>query len=121
MAACLLSKEYIKDDTIYMVFRTWDVDRDGSLSLEDFTSFIESEYPGLLEKPFGKELIAEFEENSYANVRKAANQDALHQFLRIAQSLNIKLIYRKASAHHPIRPFLSALNEVLSSSSPIRH
>ena len=68
VAGCLLSDEYIKDDTVYMVFRTWDVDRDGVLSLEDFNSFITSEYPGLLDKPYGKDLIAEFEELTKSHV-----------------------------------------------------
>lgn len=57
VASCMLTKEYIKDDIVYMVFRIWDVDRDGLLSLDDFTTFIQGEYPGFLESSYGKELL----------------------------------------------------------------
>jgi len=61
IAACLLDKLYLKDDNMYAVFRTWDMDCDGALSVQDLSGFLSSEYPGLLESNFGKEMMLEFE------------------------------------------------------------
>ena len=69
VASCLSEKD-LEGDRLYVVFRTWDLDKDGILSKADCEKFVNSEYPEMLKSDSGQELLTEFDKEELQEVNK---------------------------------------------------
>jgi Ca2+-binding EF-hand superfamily protein len=60
VACCINAENFLKDDKIFVVFKLWDMDRDGILKKHDIEAFMSSEFPTFYNTKFGQSFIAEY-------------------------------------------------------------
>lgn len=58
-AGCISSDGYLNEDKIKSTFRIWDLDKDGVISLKDFSSFLGNEFPHYKDTKYFLALLQE--------------------------------------------------------------
>lgn len=58
-AGCISSEGYLNEDKLKSIFKVWDLDRDGVISVKDFSTFLGNEFPQYKETKFFLAILQE--------------------------------------------------------------
>lgn len=72
VSSCIHNADFIDNDKLTVVFRMWDYDGNGKISVEDIQKSLEIHYPKLAKTEFGLELLQEIEETNVGEVSHPA-------------------------------------------------